>query len=57
MSDDRFLHQVAVEALMQDKPDFMALLLDHGLSLTEFVTEERLEILYLKVFSHICDKL
>ena len=50
MKEKTFLHQVAVEALVQDMPDFMALLLDHGLSLREFITEDHLETLYRKVF-------
>ena len=40
---------MAVESLVNDLPNFMALLLEHGLDLKKFVTMERLEELYIKV--------
>lgn len=49
MKESTFLHEVALESLVEDLPEYMALLIDNGLSLREFVTEERLETLYKKV--------
>jgi len=44
-----FLNNVAVEALIEDMPEFITLLIDNGLDLDQFVTYERLKKLYRKV--------
>ena len=44
------MYDVAMQALLDDMPEFMALLIDHGLDLSKFVCEERLEKLYQKVW-------
>lgn len=49
MQEKTFLCEVAFEALVEDMPDFIGLLVDHGLDLRQFVTAERLERLYHKV--------
>jgi len=46
MRQKEFLNNVAVEALIEDMPEFITLLIDNGLDLDEFVTSKRLEKLY-----------
>jgi len=46
MRQKAFLNDVAVEALIEDMPEFITLLIDNGLDLDKFVTSERLEKLY-----------
>jgi len=49
MRQKTFLNDVAVEALIEDMPEFITLLIDNGLDLDKFVTFERLEKLYQRV--------
>ncbi|XP_067935485.1 transient receptor potential cation channel subfamily M member-like 2 [Watersipora subatra] len=51
MKEETFLHEITKLALLDDLPDFVELLVDSGLSLKEFVTEELLEELYKKSMS------
>ncbi|XP_067945054.1 transient receptor potential cation channel subfamily M member-like 2 [Watersipora subatra] len=48
MKEKTFLHKIVTEALLQNLPDFVELLLEHGLNLTTFVTRECLQSLYEK---------
>lgn len=44
------LENAMMEALLQDRVEFVELLLENGVSMSHFLTEKRLEELYRKVY-------
>ena len=49
IEDREFFSELAMLVLLDDMPDLMALFMDHGLDLVEFVTDDRLCYLYEQV--------
>ena len=49
MREKSFIYQVAMESLLCDLPEFVELLVQHGLNLKDFVTTQHLEQLYKMV--------
>ncbi|XP_067945050.1 transient receptor potential cation channel subfamily M member-like 2 [Watersipora subatra] len=46
LKEETFLHKIATDALLQNLPDFVNLLLEHGLDLKAFATSKYLKSLY-----------